>query len=167
MLNTMSSLNPSSTCPHRRVTAAICRWLSVALLLAFAMMAWGSTPNLVDLSNDTLGRWLSVMPENGVVLDIDEARRMQGMGAFQAATSAVPKFGIGAPPIWVHLQVNNTGRLTAERRLQLEVSGWTASTSITCTGMNCWSWRAGDRESSLQHPHPGLGYVRSRSAGHQ
>ncbi len=160
MLNTMSSLNPSSTCPHRRVTAAICRWLGVAFLLAFAVMARGSTPNLVDLSNDTLGRWLSVMPENGVMLDIDEARRMQELGAFQTATAAVPKFGIGAPPIWVHLQVNNTGRLTAERRLQLEVSWLDRIDVYHLHGHELLErWRAGDRESSLQHPLPGLGYV--------
>lgn len=160
MLRTMFSLNPSCAYPHLRGSAAICRWLAVAFLLAFAVMARGSTPNLDDLSNDTLGRWLSVMPENGVILDIDEARRMQAMGAFQAATSTVPKFGIGAPPLWVHLQVNNTARITTERRLQLEVSWLDRIDVYHLHGHELLErWRAGDREPNLQHPLPGLGYV--------
>lgn len=156
----MFSLNPSCACPHHRGFAATCRWLTVVFFLAFVALARAATPNLVDLSGDTLGRWLSVMPEKGVVLNIDEARRAQVLGIFQPATAAVPKFGIGSSPVWVHLQLNNTGRHTAERRLQLEVAWLDHIDVYHLHGHELLErWRAGDREANLQHPLPGLGYV--------
>lgn len=155
-------LSPKHTrsCLPNRASAAIYRGLAAVLLLAIAVLAKAAAPNLIDLPSDPLGRWLSVMPENGVVLDIDEARRAKDMGVFQPATGTVPKFGIGAPAVWVHLQVDNTGRHPAERRLQLEASWLDRIDVYHLHGHELLErWRAGDSDASLQHPLPGLGYV--------
>ena len=100
------------------------------------------------------------MPENGVVLDIDTARRASETGQFQPAKAAVPKFGIGSPAVWVHLQVNNSSRHTEERRLQLEIAWLDRIDAYHLHGHELLErWRAGDSDARLQHPLPGVGYV--------
>lgn len=160
MLHTMSVWLAAFVCPPDRVCTAICRWVAFALILMCFSLARATPPSLVDLPSEPLGHWLSVMPENGVTLDIDDARQAHALGVFQAARDAVPKFGIGATPVWLHLQVNNQGRLTAERRLLLEISWLNRIDVYHLHGHELLErWQAGDGDAGREHPLPGVGYA--------
>lgn len=140
---------------------ATLRWLAFALCCLLLGPAQANSPNkLSELPSEPLGHWLQILVEEGDPLSLDEARRAVELGKFKAATQHVPKFGIGAKPIWVYLQVENDGRLAADRRLQLEISWLDRIDVYQFHGDELISrWAAGDSDASLQHPRPGLGYV--------
>ncbi len=147
--------------PGRWSFPTIARGLAFALCCLLLGLALANPPDkLDDLPVDPLGHWLKILVEEGPPLSLDQARQAVAQEQFQSTGKGVPKFGIGARPIWLHLEVNNDGRLPVDRRLQLEISWLDQVDVYQIHGKELIShWAAGDRDASLQHPSPGLGYV--------
>lgn len=137
-------------------------WLTLVVLLWLAVMpaAHGQVAALESLPAEPLGLWMGVLSEKDNPLTFDEAYGQLQRGAFTRSDAEVPKFGIGARPVWLHLAVNNGGRRDSERRLQLEIS-WLDRIDVFLVhdGRVLAHKTAGDADASGQHPLPGLGYV--------
>ena len=139
----------------------ITRWLAFALCCLLLGLALADPlDKLDDLPGEPLGNWLQILVEDGAPLSLDQARQAVVQGKFRATGAEVPKFGIGARPIWLHLQVENTWRRAVDRRLQLETSWLDRIDVYQIHGNELIShWAAGDSATALQHPSPGLGYL--------
>lgn len=59
----------------------------------------------------------SYLQETAEPLTFDQALTAYAQGAFTASHQAVPAFGIGPKPAWIHLGIDNTGSTTLIRRL--------------------------------------------------
>ena len=103
---------------------------------------------------------MDVLSENDRPLTPYEAfEQLQG-GAFRRSETAVPKFGIGARPVWLHLAVDNGWRRAVERLVQIETS-WLDDIDLYVVhdGKVITHRLAGDADAAQQHPLSGLGYV--------
>lgn len=129
-------------------------------LLLLSQMALAQALALEQIPSTMLGRSLGLLVEQEGQLDLAQAIRLQQEGRFQAGNADVPKFGIGARPVWLHLAVNNTGSSTVSRRLVAEVS-WMDRIEFyqLHAGQVVATRLAGDADASQQHPVAGLGYV--------
>lgn len=126
-------------------------------------MARAASPaghDLQDLTEGFLGQSGQILIEGERPLDFDEALAAQRAGRFRPVSQAVPKFGIGAAPVWFHLSLRNTDDLPALRALIVGVS-WIDRLDIHFRDES-GRYRhvaAGDSDAALQHPDAGLGYV--------
>lgn len=157
----LQPLSPSIEPPGWRSFPAIFRCLAWALCCLLLGPALADPPEkLGDLPNGPLGHWLQILVEEEAPLSLEQARQAVAHGKFQLTGERVPKFGIGAKPVWLYLEVENDGRRAVDRRLQLEISWLDRIDVYQIHGKELIShWAAGDRDISLQHPSPGLGYV--------
>lgn len=116
--------------------------------------------DLQDLTEGFLGQSGEILIEGERPLDFDEALAAQRAGRFRPVSQAVPKFGIGAAPVWFHLSLRNTDDLPALRALVVGVS-WIDRLDIHFRHES-GRYRhvaAGDGDAALQHPEAALGYV--------
>jgi diguanylate cyclase (GGDEF)-like protein len=137
------------------------RLMRIALLWLIALhAALVGAADLASLPAEPLGRWLDVMSEKERPLTIEEAQEHLRRGSFTQGKEEVLKFGIGAPPVWLHLAIENDKRQAVERRLQIENS-WLDRIDVYVVqeGKIIQRLRAGDAEATAQHPQVGLGYV--------
>lgn len=141
--------------------STIGHWLALALCCLLLGLALAGPPEkLDDLPGEPLGKWLQLLVEDGPPMSLDQARQAVAEGRFRATPDVVPKFGIGARPVWLYLQVENSWRRAVDRRLQLEISWLDRIDVYHIHGDELIShWVAGDSNAALQHPRPGLGYV--------
>lgn len=151
---------PSPNCPSP-IRSALC-WLRRATLLWLFLIqpALAEAPLLGSLPADPLGRWMSFLVEKSEPLSLQDVRIINERNGFVSASSEVPKFGIGARPVWLHLPVNNAESLTARRRLQIDIS-WLDRIDVYQLREDklVAQWRAGDADAGEQHPKAGLGYL--------
>lgn len=82
----------------------------------------GANPVVLDrLSPATaLGLHMTYMQEPAAPMSLEEAQAALTAGRFRASTGAVLAFGIGSPPVWVHMTVVNAGAQKVTRRLLIE-----------------------------------------------
>lgn len=141
-----------------------------ALLLFFlfwqglCQMGHATVPELGNLSNDFIGRSLDILIEdNGPQIEpltIDQARLRFAEGYFRPSNSKVPKFGIGAPPVWLHLTIDNSETQVQRRRLQIENSWLDRIEVFPVFGDRIIAPAlAGDADPSYRHPQAGIGYI--------
>lgn len=83
------------------------RWLVRLLLLLWALSGQAAVLPLDAAGTAPLGRHAAQLVEHGGAMTLEEALAAQRAGRFAAAVAAVPKFGIGAPPVWLHLALDN------------------------------------------------------------
>ena len=159
----MSDCMHASSALHSASRPNVAGWLVRAALLwliALHVAIVGAT-DLAALPADPLGRWLDVLAEKKEhPLTIEEAQEQLRQGNFTQGKEEVLKFGIGAPPLWLHLAIDNDGRQPVGRRLQIENS-WLDRIDVYIVhgGKVIQRLRAGDAEATAQHPQVGLGYV--------
>ena len=159
----MSDCMHASSALHSASRPNVAGWLVRAALLwliALHVAIVGAT-DLAALPADPLGRWLDVLAEKKEhPLTIEEAQEQLRQGNFTQGKEEVLKFGIGAPPLWLHLAIDNDGRQPVGRRLQIENS-WLDRIDVYIVhgGKVIQRLRAGDAEATSQHPQVGLGYV--------
>lgn len=159
----MSDCMHASSALHSASRPNVAGWLvRVALLWLIALhVAIVGATDLAALPADPLGRWLDVLAEKKEhPLTIEEAQEQLRQGNFTQGKEEVLKFGIGAPPLWLHLAIDNDGRQPVGRRLQIENS-WLDRIDVYIVhgGKVIQRLRAGDAEATAQHPQVGLGYV--------
>ncbi len=158
----MSDCTHASSAFRSASRPTVATWLArVALLWLIALhAALAGAADLASLPAEPLGRWFDVMAEKERPLTIEEAQGQLRQGGFTQGKEEVLKFGIGAPPVWLHLAIENEKRQTVERRLQIENS-WLDRIDVYVVhdGKIVQRLRAGDAEATGQHPQVGLGYV--------
>ena len=139
----------------------LARLLTLAVLwLALCLPMQSSAAVLEYIPSDPLGRWMDLLIEQGQPLTINDAISRQREGHFARNREAVPKFGIGAKPVWLYMTTENTGAEPAERYLQLEIS-WLDRIDVYVVHQGevlkhrIW----GDTVRGAPPPVAGLGYV--------
>ena len=151
----LSHARPAGCLPERSC------WIWLALLwLALASTSRAEAPALSALPDQALGRYLGILPETEQALTLAEVIAQQQQGKFTSTEQTAPKFGIGSPPVWLHLAVRNDSDQDVRRQLQLEIS-WLDRIEVYHTQGTALigQWLAGDGDAAFQHPLPGLGYV--------
>lgn len=161
LLSMPASTHRPAKCRPAFAPPGLSRLAHIVLFWLLAVQAvWGHAAALESLPAEPLGRWMEVMSEKGRPQTLDEARERLRQGAFSRGHEEVPKFGIGARPVWLRLAVDNTRQHSAERSLQIETS-WLDRIDVYLVhdGHLVTHQIAGDADAVTQHPLPGLGYV--------
>jgi len=92
--------------------------LTCLTVVASAAVHAGSTLDLSARDSRPLGRHIEYLQETGHPLDLSEAEQALATGRFQTSRHAILNFGIGAPPVWLALRVDNpTGHYLTRRLL--------------------------------------------------
>ena len=125
-----------------------------------ARMPDDASPRTID-PTAPLGRFATLFNESpGHPLAFAQARALLGQGAFKASAAAVPNLGNHAPPLWMHLVLENDQLATQPYRLFV-AEGWTDRVDgwlVTPDGRTT-HWRAGDARSPARYLRPGLGFA--------
>lgn len=102
---------------------------------------------------DPLGRFTSHFTETRDRLSVDEAIAAYHRGAFIADKRAVPDFGIGARPTWLHLRVLNPAGRPLVQRLSIAIP-WLDSVDVYFrhAGLTQARYHVGDREPFQHRP---------------
>ncbi|MGD9870504.1 MAG: diguanylate cyclase [Thauera sp.] len=136
-----------------------------AALLGLLCLCWSLVAQAGVLSIDaaataTLGREAGLLVEQDAALSADEALAAQRAGRFSPGTASVPKFGIGAPPVWLHLALDNPGGDVLRRHLVVGVP-WTDRLDVYLLreGRVVEHIAAGDGERGLRVPAGSVGHV--------
>jgi two-component system, sensor histidine kinase LadS len=93
-------------------------------------------------------------------IGLDEAIKAQDEGAFEPAQQAVPRFGIGSSPQWVHVPLHNFTAQPLKRTLQLGIA-WIDQVDIHLLsgGRIVQQLQAGDGQLRRLQATPGMGYL--------
>ena len=112
------------------------------------------------LPSTPLGREASWMVEEGHEPTVQAIQQLQAQGAFQPGTRAIPTFGVGAPPIWMHLDLHNTSSRWRPANFVLGAT-WTDHVDLYLVrdGELVHQWHAGDAMPGALGVSPGLGIV--------
>ncbi len=123
----------------------------------------GPLPHGVELSGPAapLGRYALLLDEiRGKPLTLEDARAHLAAGDFRRSDSAVPNHGNLAPPLWMHLDIENTGTTPRDYRIYV-AEGWTDRVDAWLVPSNGTTthWQAGDARSPSRYLHVGLGFA--------
>lgn len=129
-------------------------------VLAFVAVANARAVALDEVPAGSLGLAAGVYVERGTELSVDDVLSLLQRGEFEAAGVAVPKFGIGAGPVWLHLSVDNRSMESVARRFLAGVS-WIDRLDVYMVerGRVVSHWLAGDGDARRRHPLGNLGYA--------
>lgn len=97
----------------------------------------------------------------GQRLGVADAQRILAEGRFMPSDAAVPNLGNGAPPLWLHLSIENPGREPLPYRLY-SAQGWVDRVDawIIVPGASTMPhWSSGDERSPSRYLRPGLGFA--------
>ncbi len=106
----LAPLIPSKSLNSRRPTRPQRRYLQLCLLLALsalALLAQAAPLPLNQLPDSALGLHSQYLLEDTTPLTLQQVQQRQQAGEFQPGQDAVLNFGIGARPVWLHLQLLN------------------------------------------------------------
>ena len=107
-----------------------------------------------------LGRYARVLDETpGHPLGLAQAQARLAAGGFRRSTVAVPNLGNRAPPLWVHLDIDNAEAAPQAYRIYV-VEAWADRADawlLTPDGRTA-HWQGGDARSPSRSLRPGLGF---------
>lgn len=136
-----------------------CLTLLLSLLLPQAIAA---TPvlSLQSLPDSPLGRQLTYLQEGATPLSLPEAIQAAREGRFLASARDVLGFGIGSPPVWVHLRLGNASPDPLPRRLTIG-QAWLDRIDVHLVhdGTVTARWATGDETRGMPYLDDALGYV--------
>jgi len=131
--------------------------MKIRLILALLLLL-GTLPGMPALAGERplaivpspqgpIGLHAGYLQERGGRLTLEQAVAAQARGEFRPASRPVPNFGIGSPPVWLHLVVDNPLSQPLERRLVVETA-WLDRIEVHFrhAGQPQASHRAGDRQ---------------------
>lgn len=107
-----------------------------------------------------LGRYARVLNElPGHPLTLAQAQARLSAGGFQRSLVAVPNLGNRAPPLWLHLDIDNAGATARAYRIYA-VEAWADSADawLLAPGGAATHWQVGDARSPSRYLRPGLGF---------
>lgn len=149
---------PLSTRPSAsRRCRSLSGWLALCLLLIGSLLPAGAGAVPLSLADpkidQPLGPRIRFLQEAAAPLALDEARAALARDEFSADAKAIPAFGIGARPVWLHLAVINPELDVVVRRLLIE-NAWLDDVEVHFVerGRPTVSVRAGDRQPFAARP---------------
>lgn len=115
-------VSPSSLLAPIQLNNAIAKFADFALLLLASLLASAAIASaeagvlrLSDTPAGSIGLHADYLVEGDIPLSLPEAAEKQRSGDFRPETNAVPNFGIGSRPVWLHLAIENDTLSDAER----------------------------------------------------
>ena len=108
-----------------------------------------------------LGRYTRLFDETpGQPLALDAARARFAAGGFRSSAAAVPNLGNRAPPLWMHLAIDNTASSPLAYRLYV-AEGWTDRVDAWLVPVDGepTHWQGGDAHSPSRYLRAGLGFA--------
>ncbi|MFC6632322.1 sensor domain-containing diguanylate cyclase [Microbulbifer taiwanensis] len=113
---------------------------------------------LAGRSSGPLGAYTSYLSESGERLTVEEAMSALRRGEFRAESRAIPSFGIGARPVWLHLPLDNPSATAQSLQLALG-KPWIERLDVYFLrdGRLEKQWLSGDSAERVQAP--GVGYL--------
>lgn len=165
-------MNACVLCPHDgregapRFRAMPCRAKSGLCLLVLLLCALLSLTAPVRAASEVVSKAVSVVPPMSVFVEqdarvtVDQALALLREGRFQPVADAVPKFGIGSPPVWLHFQVTHTGLAPLAHRMFVGVP-WLDQVDVYVLhdGQVVAAMQAGDADPALRGPVGSLGFA--------
>lgn len=152
---------PMSCHAWHRSPVRVCLLLwSLLWLCCLPLPVRAEAIRLDQTRNAPLGRHAMLLQEQGAPLSLEQVRQMAAAGQFRPAGRAVPAFGIGARPVWLHFTLDNPGTSVLPRQI-LTGTSWTDRLDLYLLrdGLVPEHRAAGDSDTRLQAPLPGVGYV--------
>lgn len=139
------------------------RWwglLLVALLWVSVAQAQVKTLELTRLPAQSLGTALELLIEKDQPLELAQAQALQREGQFRPGQQVTLTFGIGAPAVWLHLQLLNPLDHGLEMML-LAGTTWTDQLEVFVVqeGRLGKHWQSGDENPVMAGLAPALGYA--------
>ncbi len=97
-------------------------FLLLALLSSGARAEPGGILRLDPPRTEALGRYADYLMETGGRLSLEQAVAAYAAGRFHPSRRAIPTFGIGPRPVWLHFRVLNPDSRPLPRRLSVETA---------------------------------------------
>lgn len=137
------------------------RWnmLAMAALALWSALSAAATLPLDQAASGPLGEHASYLTEQGPRLDVAQAYGAMQGGAFRPGKHAVASFGIGSPPVWMHLALDNPRQQPLTYRIMVGTT-WIDHLEVYLwrDGRVVQAWRSGDAVVGAPHVVPGAGY---------
>lgn len=130
------------------------------LMTLMAALAQAQALQLNQLPTGSLGHHVDLMVEDGQQLTLEQAQAKLREGGFRAGDRPVLNYGIGARPVWVHLEVFNPGNTALPFRLVAGTS-WIDRIDVFMIHNNQVStrWQTGDENPRPYGLTPGIGFT--------
>lgn len=130
------------------------------LLGFFLVLAALVQAGSADAADPRAPRLAMLLEDGGPALGAEQALALQRDGRFRDLPAGVPKFGIGAPPVWFHFAVDHAGSGPLLRQLLAGVP-WIERLEVFVLqdGQLRAVQRAGDGEAGLRGPMGSLGFA--------
>lgn len=130
------------------------------LLGFFLVLAALVQAGSADAADPRAPRLAMLLEDGGPALGAEQALALQREGRFRDLPAGVPKFGIGAPPVWFHFAVDHAGSGPLLRQLLAGVP-WIERLEVFVLqdGQLRAVQRAGDGEAGLRGPMGSLGFA--------
>lgn len=131
--------------------------ISAGLLLALWLWSYAvlGMPLVLGQSPQDLALGCSTeyLKEDHTPLTLSEANAARMAGRFSPTPAAIPVFGIGSHPVWLHLSVSNPGNSPVSRRLLLE-NPWLDSLEVhfVHAGTTVTRHQLGDAQPYAERP---------------
>ena len=134
--------------------------LSLCLLLVWARGASAQPLAISALSEGHAGQFTQVLQEQGTPLDLEKAMALFQQGHGQPGKTPILNFGVGSPPVWLQLSLDNPA---SEPVVVMLVTGITwidqLQLSLVHAGKVHSQWHMGDALAGAQQLIPGIGFV--------
>jgi diguanylate cyclase (GGDEF)-like protein len=139
--------------------------VSIVFLL-FTLITLGSAPLRAEalaldmLPNHSLGQYSTFFIETAAPLSIEEIQSSQLKPLFQSSDKAVLNFGIGALPVWIHLEVINTSTIPLHFQLAAGTT-WLDKLDVYIIhdGKLSSYWQTGDTRTNPEGLMPAVGFA--------
>lgn len=115
---------------------------------------------LTELPTGSLGTRANLLVEDGARLSLQEAQARQREGLFRQGNRPVLTYGIGARPLWVHLELFNPSAKALPLRL-VAGTAWIDQLDVFIVQGNqvTASWQAGDERPTPYGLIPAVGFT--------
>lgn len=148
---------------HRLCRLLLSGGLLVCLLLFGGAPAWAQAVRIDRLTGVELGPQALYLQEDGGPLSLAQAREALRLGRFHADGRRVASFGLGAPPVWIYLELHNPLDQALQFRLLAGMS-WIDKLDIALVQHDqvIESWHSGDASDAVNGAAavvPGLGFT--------
>lgn len=131
-------------------------WLLLSGLLSLlSLTAQAAVLPLAEVPAGSLGTWLEWLQEEAdTPLSLEQARAELVAGRFRSGGRDVLSFGIGARPVWLHLDLLNPDG-QAQSRYLLAGATWTDQLDVyhVHEGQLRLHWRTGDENLQIGRAH--------------
>ncbi len=134
-------------------------WLLLFSWLALALGMRSEAASLTNMSAGPLGREMLYFVEGSQRLSLAQALVLKEQGRFRPVLTPIPSFPLGSHPVWLHIEVDNSGPTAVTRHL-LAGMPWLELVDVYVVRQGAVSaeWRTGTATSQAPGLAPSLGF---------